>query len=182
MLASLTALAAAAAAAADKKAGLPQLHLPDFAPQLIWLALTFGFLYFMLSRVALPRVGEVIEERRERIQRDIDEAARLKGETDKAMAEYEQSLADARARAGGIAKDTRDRLAKEVDAERGKVEAQVASKLADAEKRISDMKTRALGQVQDIAAETAGEIVTRLTGVAVSADEARRALKPVAGE
>jgi F-type H+-transporting ATPase subunit b len=182
MLASLTALAAAAKGAAETKAGLPQLHVPDFAPQLIWLALTFGFLYFMLSKIALPRIGEVLEERRSRIQKDIDEAARLKGETEKALADYEQSLSDARAKAGGIAKETRERLAREVDAERAKVEGQVAAKIADAETRIAAMKAKALVQVSDIAADTASAIVTKLTGTAVTVDEARRALKPVAGE
>jgi hypothetical protein len=44
------------------------------------------------------------------------------------------------------------------------------------------MKSKALVQVSDIAADTAGAIVTKLTGISVSADEARRALKPVAGE
>jgi len=181
MYAGLTAFAAAAAAAADKKAGLPQLHLPDFAPQLIWLALTFGLLYFLLSRVALPRVGEVIEERGQRIRRDLDEAARLKGDTEKALAAYEQSLAEARSRAGGIAKETRDRLAREVEAERTRVDQQVAVKVGEAEKRIGDMKSKALAQVRDIAAETAGAIVIKLTGQAVTVDEARRAMKPVVG-
>ena len=49
----------------------PPLDSGTFAPQLIWLALTFGLLYLLLKRFYLPRVGEVIEERRERIQRDL---------------------------------------------------------------------------------------------------------------
>ena len=106
-------LAAGAAAVPDTvkaKSGLPQLNVADFAPQLIWLALTFGLLYLIMSRVALPRIGEVIEERSQRIQRDLDEAERLKGETEKALGAYEQALAEARAKAQGIAKETRDKL------------------------------------------------------------------------
>lgn len=178
MLASLVALAAAA----EKKGGLPQLHHPDFAPQLIWLVITFGALYLILSRFALPRVGEVIEARQARIQRDLDEAERLKAETDKALAGYEQALATARGKATGIARETRERLGAEIDQERGRVDAQVTAKITEAEKRIGDMKNRALAQVNDIAADTAGAVVAKLIGTDVSKDEVRRALQPAAGE
>src|SRR3569623_2748389 len=92
----LFAVAAAAANEAAQSGGLPQLNPHHFTPQLFWLALTFIALLFVMSRIALPRVGEVIEERRDRIRRDLDAAARLKDETDKALAEYEKALADAR--------------------------------------------------------------------------------------
>jgi F-type H+-transporting ATPase subunit b len=184
MLTSAAAFAAAAGAAgaAAAKGGLPQLHVPDFAPQLIWLAITFGALYFLMSRVALPRIGEVIEERRQRIQRDLDEAERLKSETEKAIANYEQALADARAKAGGIAKETRATLASEVDAERATVEQEIAAKLADAEARIAKTKSNALSQVNDIAADTASAIVERLLGQKVSVDDVRTALTPAPAE
>jgi F-type H+-transporting ATPase subunit b len=182
MLASLTALAASAAAAAEKKGGLPQLHAPDFAPQLIWLAVSFGVLYFILARVALPRIGEVIEERRDRVQRDLDEAERLKIETEKALAAYEQALAAARGKATAIARETRDRLAGEVEQERARAEAEMAAKLAEAEKRIADMKSRALAQVNEIAADISGAIVAKLIGTPVGADEVRHALQPMPGE
>ncbi len=182
MLASLVVLATATAEAADQSGGLPQLHVPDFAPQLIWLAITFGALYFILSRWSLPRVAEVLEERRNRIQRDLDEADRLKGETEKALAAYEQELAAARGRAGAIARETRERLAAEVEEERTRVDAQVNAKLAEAEERITEMKSDALAQVNQIATDTAGLIVEKLIGAEVSAEEARHALEPVPGE
>ncbi len=182
MLASLVVLAAAAAEATEQGGGLPQLNAPDFAPQLIWLAITFGALYFILSRWSLPRISEVIEERRERIQRDLDEADRLKSETEKALAAYEQELAAARGRASAIARETREKLAAEVEDERARVEGQVNAKLAEAENRIAEMKTAALAQVNQIASDTAGSIVEKLIGAEVSAEDARRALEPVPGE
>ncbi len=182
MLASLVVLATAAAEATEQSGGLPQLHTPDFAPQLIWLAITFGALYFILSRWSLPRIAEVIEERQNRIQRDLDEAERLKGETEKALAAYEQELAAARGRASSIAREMREKLAAEVEEERARVEAQIQAKLADAEKRIAEMKAAALSQVNQIATDTAGMIVEKLVGAEVSAEEARRALEPVPGE
>lgn len=177
----LASFAALLAAQAQKSGGLPQLNVPDFAPQLIWLALTFGLLYFLLSKVALPRIGEVLEERRDRIHRDVQEAERLKGETEKALAAYEQSLAEARARASGIARETREKLAAETDKEKSRVEAELNTRLNAAELEIAATKQKALSNVNDIAADTAAEIVSRLLGQQVSVDEARRVLTQAKG-
>ncbi len=178
----LSSLAILAAAAGEKKSGLPQLNVHDFAPQLIWLLLTFGLLYLILSRVALPRIGEVIEERRDRIQRDLDAAERLKSETDQALKAYEQALADARNRASGIAKDAREKLSSETGTERAAVEAKMSAKIAEAEARIAEMKTKALTSVNDIAVGTAGAIVGKLLGQDVSEADVKKALGAGAAE
>jgi F-type H+-transporting ATPase subunit b len=128
-------LAAANAAQGGAKV-FPPLDPATFVPQLVWLAIAFGLLYLLLSRVALPRVGEVIEERADRIRRDLDQAEKLKAETAAALAAYEQALAEARGKAGGIIKTMRDGLTAEVDKERARVEAQIAQKVAEAEARI----------------------------------------------
>ena len=160
----------------------PPLDPGTFAPQLIWLALTFGLLYLVLKRVVLPRVGEVIEERSDRVKRDLAQAEKLRADTEKALANYEQALGDARAKAGTIAKTMRDKLTAEVDKERAKVEAQIAAKLAEAESRIAATKSKALASVGEIASEVAGVIVTRLIGKDVTKDEVKRALVQRAAE
>jgi F-type H+-transporting ATPase subunit b len=157
----------------------PPFNPATFSSQLIWLALTFGALYAIMKRVALPRIAEVIEERRDRIQRDLDAAERLKAETDKALAGYEAALGEAKVNASGIAKQTREALASETDREKERVEAQIAAKLVDAEKRINAMKTAALAQVNEIALETVGQVVAKLGGGDVTRDDIMRALAPV---
>lgn len=181
MFAVISAAAAAAEAAVGeaahhKSGGLPQLNTHDFAPQLIWLAVMFTLLYFIVSRVALPRVGEVLAERRDRINRDLEAAGKLKSDTDQALADYEKALANARAKASGIAKDTRQSLADETNAERAKVEADLAAKLQAAEKRIADTKTKALTSVNDIAADTASAVINKLIGQNVSLDDVKAAI------
>jgi F-type H+-transporting ATPase subunit b len=160
----------------------PPLHGPDFAPQLIWLAITFSALYLLLSRVVLPRIGEVIDERKDRIKRDLEAAERLKDDTDKALKGYEKALADARSNASVIAKENQARLNAEADKDRHRVEAELGAKLADAERSISATKTKAMQSVSDIAAETAAAIAGKLLGQNVTVDEARRAARPVPGE
>ncbi len=154
----------------------PPLDPSTFSSQLIWLAITLGGLYFVLSRIALPRIGEVIEERRDRIQRDLDEAERLKNETEEAIASYEQALAEARNKAHGIAQTAREKLTGEIEAERVKVDEQLAAAAADAETRINTSKAEAMSRVKDVALETSQAIVSRLIGIDVSTDEAAKAV------
>jgi len=178
----LFAVAAEAAEGASKSEGLPQLDPNRFTPQLFWLVLSFIALFFIMSRIALPRVGDVIDERRDRIKRDLDAAGRLKDETDKALSDYEKALADARSNASGIAKETRERLAAETDAERQRVDAQLAVKLQSAESRIAETKSKAVSAIGEIATDTARAVVTKLIGQDVSPDEVKKVLQPAPGE
>lgn len=183
MTAALSALVVAATAAAahgEKAGGLPQLNPADFAPQLAWLALTFVLLYLILSRVTLPRIGEVLEERRDRVQRDLAAAERFKSDTDAALAAYEKALSDARQKASSMAKEVRERLAADTEKERTRVEGELTAKLSEAEARISATKAKALSSVDEIAAETASAVVGKLLGEEVSPAEAKKAIQPAA--
>jgi F-type H+-transporting ATPase subunit b len=158
------------------------LDAGTFVPQLVWLALTFGLLYVLLKRFALPRVGEVIEERSDRIKRDLEKAEKLKVETAQALGSYEQALAEARAKGNAIAKTMRDDLSAEVDKERAAVDARMAQKLAEAEAQIAQSKAKAMASVSDIAADTAAALVAKLLGKEVPRDEVQRALVQRAAE
>jgi F-type H+-transporting ATPase subunit b len=162
-------------------AGLPQLNVNDFAPQLVWLAITFGLLYLIMSRVALPRIAGVMERRRERIAADVDEAKKLGKQAQDAETAYKTALADAKAKAHSIAQQTRDSLAADVEAKRGDVERQIAAKLQEAEQRIDASKRSAMNEVGAIATATTREIVSHLIGGDVTPDQLSQALK-AAGE
>ncbi len=149
----------------------PPLDPTTFAPQLVWFALTFGVFYLLLSRVALPRVSSVIEARAAHIKSDLDEAERLKADTDKALAEYEKALADAKGKANGIAQQTRDTLKTYVDQQRAHADKENTEKTAAAEAQIATAKQAALSNVGTIAAETAEAILSRLIKAPVSRDE-----------
>ena len=143
---------------------MPQLAFETFVPQLVWLVITFGFLYLMMARVALPRIATVLEERRDRIADDLDQAEQFKLQTDDAIAAYEKALADARANAHEIAQATRDRLHEETERQRQSIEARLAEKIAAAEKQIAATKEKALGNVRAVAVEVADAVVTELLG------------------
>lgn len=149
---------------------MPQLDTATFLPQLVWLLITFGLLYILMAKVALPRVAAVVDERKKRLDHDLEEAARLKRETEKAIAEYEQALAQARTRAQAIAGDARTRLSADAAAERTKVEAEIGAQTKAAEARIVASKQQALTALKSVAAEAAADVVARLSGTAPAAD------------
>jgi F-type H+-transporting ATPase subunit b len=150
---------------------MPQLNPLDWAPQLIWLVITFGILYLLMKWVALPKICSVIEMRQGHIAGDLEAADKLRRETQEAIAAYEQALAEAKARAHGIAQEARNRLKDEVAAERAALERDLAAKSAEAEARILEAKVSALKDVNAVASETAAEIVRRLIGIAPAKPE-----------
>ena len=157
--------------------GFPPFQKDTFGSQLLWLAIFFVALYLVASKLALPRVGSIIADRRKRISGDLDEAARMKDAADAAIASYEKALADARARAQAIAAQTRDKINAEAEASRKTVEANLHAKLTAAEQTIAATRTAAMANVQGIAQEAAVAIVARLTGETPSAAAAAAAVK-----
>jgi F-type H+-transporting ATPase subunit b len=161
---------------AAPKAAFPPFQSETFAGQLIWFAIAFGALYYLMSNVALPRVADALHSRSQRIARDLDDAQRLRAESEEAGAAYEAALGAARDKAKGIAQTTREALATETEVRRKTLEAELAGKLADAEATIRSRTDAAMANVRDIAAEAATAIVERLTGRPPDAARIRSAL------
>ena len=147
---------------------MPQLVPADWAPQLVWLAITFGVLYFIMAKFALPKIGSVIEQRRDRIANDLQQAAQLKEQTEQAIANYETALAEAKAKAHSIAQETKDKLNSEIEEQTKVVEERLSEKTRQAEDRIRAMKDEALTQVQEVATDTAETIVSELANAKVT--------------
>jgi F-type H+-transporting ATPase subunit b len=151
------------------KPAFPPFAKETFASQLVWLAITFVALYLMISRIAVPRIGGILEERSRRIEGDFAAAQRMKTESEKALHVYEKSLLEARNRAQGIGNEARDKAHAEGEARRKAQEAKLNADLAEAEKQIAATKTAAMTNVRGIAVEAAAAIVERLIGTAPAA-------------
>jgi len=129
------------------------------------LVIAFVALYLIVSRIALPRVESVIDARQNAIEGDLAQAQKLKDESDAALKAYEAELAAARSRAQAIGNENREKLNAASEVERKKLEDQLAAKLSEAEKTIAKTREAAMSNVRGIAADAAGAIVQRLTGV-----------------
>ena len=146
------------------KAPFPPFQKDTFASQLVSLLIAFVALYLIVSRIALPRVGSLLDERQKAIEGDLSEAQKLKDASDAELKAYETELAAARSRAQAIGTETREKLNAASEAERKTLDDRLSKKLAEAEKTIAATREKAMSNVRGIAAEAAAAIVQRLTG------------------
>jgi len=158
---------------------MPQLNPLDWAPQIIWLVITFGILYLLMVKVVLPRIGGVIDARAAHIAKDLAEADKLRRQTEEAIAAYEQALAEAKQKAHAIIDAGRVKLKEEMAAERAKLEKDLAKKSAEAEARINATKDSAMKDVNMVAADVAADIVRQLIGTAPPKAEIEKAVEAV---
>ncbi len=156
--------------------GFPPFDSSTFASQLLWLVLTFAALYLLMSRVALPRVGAIIENRQKRIAGDLAEAQGMKDQSDAAIAAYEKALAEARGRAQTLANEAREKHAAAAEADRKTLDAKLNAHIAESEKTIAASRASAMANVRNIASEAAAAIVERLTGSAPAAGDVSAAV------
>lgn len=158
---------------------MPQFDPTIIATKLFWLIVTFSFLYWMMSRIALPRIGDVLEERQTRISTDLEAAAKLKAESEAVVEAYEKALADARTKAQAVLAEAQ----KDADAESAKRSAEFDQKingmLTEAESRITAAKEAAQVQVRQIASDVTGAVGDRL-GVPMTEAEVQSALDSAA--
>lgn len=146
--------------------GLPQLCFDWFPNQIFWLLVTLAAIYFLLSRIALPRIGAVLAERQGTITNDIAAAEELKAQADEAEQAYEKALADARVEAQRIATETRASIQADLDKAVDAADEQIAAKTAESEKAIADIRASAMDSVAEVARDTSQALVTALGGTA----------------
>lgn len=164
------------------KKGLPQLNPDSFASQVFWWVVTFGLLFWLMSKVALPRVAEVLEARQEKISNDLEKASALKAEAEGVMQAYEKALTEAR---GNAQKEIAASVAaSDAEAARRNTElgANLAAKTRDAEARIQAAKQEALSNLSSVAAEAALAAAARLSGADLSPEAAAAAVDSVLKE
>ena len=164
-------------AADGGKPPFPPFEKNTFASQLVSLVIAFVALYLIVSRIALPRVGGVLDARQNAIDGDLAQAQKLKDESDAALKAYESELDAARSRAQAIGAETREKLNAASEAERKTLEQRLAAKLAEAEKTIAATRETAMGNVRGIAADAAAAIVQQLTGIAPAKKSVDAAVK-----
>lgn len=163
-------------AAKSGSGGMPQFDFSTWGSQIFWLVVTFGVMYFLLSRFILPKIGTTISQRSDRIADDLDAASQMQREAEAAEAEYERQLADARAKAHNIAATTRTSVEAEINSEIEAADAESARQAEAAEVRISEIRAKALRNVDDVAANVAEDIVSAISPLKTTAAKAKAAL------
>lgn len=144
--------------------GMPQLCADWMPNQIFWLIVTLAAIYFVMSRIALPRIGAVLAERSGTITNDIAAAEELKNKASEAEAAYEKALVDARAEAAKIVAEAKAEIQAELDVEMQKADAEIAAKTAESEAAIAEIRDGAVKSVTEVAKDTAKELVAAMGG------------------
>ncbi|MBN8929424.1 MAG: hypothetical protein BGO51_08010 [Rhodospirillales bacterium 69-11] len=153
--------------------GMPQLDFanPLTTSQVVWGAIIFFVLYLLASRFALPKVGEVLEERASRIAQDLETAQAAKAKSDAAVMEMTEATAKARADAQATINAELEKAKATAAQQAASLNEKLERQLAESEAQIVAARTAAMGALRQVATDTAQTVVTRLTGAAP--DQAR---------
>ena len=161
---------------------MPQLDISTFLPQVFWLLITFSALYILMSRFALPRVGEILEERQNRLDIDLEQAEKYKVESEQLEVEYDKLTAEARAEAQAHLRAEKERLDAKLSEKQAELSAKTDARLAEAEGKITDAKFAAMGNLEVIATEACILIVAQLSGKKPASGNAKAAVKAEMGK
>ena len=162
-------MATEATAEAGKTVGMPQLDFSTWPNQIFWLLVTLVVIYFVLSKIALPRIGAVLADRKSTITNDLAAAEELKQKAVAAEKAYNDALANARTEAAKIVAQAKAEIQKDLDAATAKADAEIAAKAAESEKTIAAIRDGAAAAVSEVARDVAGELVAALGGKADAA-------------
>lgn len=144
--------------------GMPQLCIEWFPNQIFWLVIALAATFFVLSRIALPRIGAVLAERQGTISNDIAAAEDLRLKAVDADNAYKDALTQARADAAKIVADARAGIQKDLDAALARADTEISAKTAQSQARITEIKDGAIEAVTEVAKTTAREIVAAFGG------------------
>ncbi|GFE65221.1 F0F1 ATP synthase subunit B' [Litoreibacter roseus] len=152
-----------------ESAGMPQLDFSTFDNQIFWLVVTLVVIYFILSRIALPRIASVLSERQGTITNDIAAAEDLKQRAVAAEEAYDKALADARSEANKIVADAKAEIQSDLEKAMAEADAEIAAKSAESEKAIAEIRESAKDNAAEVARDIAKDIVAAIAPGSIDA-------------
>ena len=167
-------------AAGASEPGLPQLDIDTWPSQLFWLVVLFGAGYLVMARVVTPRIGAVLEERRKTLDGDLEKARNASADAAKIRADYESDLENARNEAEKYVRQAAAEAVKKANDADAKIAQKLAKKVAKAEAKLAEVKSSAMGNLNDVAAEAAIDAVAALAGIKATNAQAGKTAASIA--
>jgi F-type H+-transporting ATPase subunit b len=144
---------------------------------MIWTLIAFGITFYVLKRLAFGRIQGLIDERRERIKRALEEADEARDEARRLLQEHRALLGQARgqaeeilAEARKVAEAQRRRVKEETDADRER-------RLEETQRLIQAETQRALEQIRTEVAELTLVATAKVTGKVLDDSDHRRLIE-----
>lgn len=157
--------------------GLPQLDPSSFPTQIFWLVVIFTGIYIFYSKKSLPEISRVVEDRKERIQNDLDSAEKIREEVENVQAAYEEKLQEARSKASEMYKEAEATIKKNAEIAQKEFQEKSSHEIMAMEKRLEKSLEAAKEDMDSLAAEIAIEAAEKIIGVRASEKDVKDALK-----
>ena len=151
-------------AQSGESGGMPQLNPEFWVSQIVWLVLTFGILYIVLSKLILPKISDNLESRKSQILENIETAETQREESEKKLKEFEKIILDSKIEAKNHFNEVRQKTLEDINNKRSALEKDIDKEIRAAEEEINNLKTNSNEKIKNIAVETSAELIKHLIG------------------
>ena len=148
--------------------GMPQLDVATYPSLIFWLVLTFSFTFFVLKYYVTPKMSEILNYRKEKIDADLFVAKQSREEAENSKIDQEKSILDAKEKAIIIVRDAVEKSKSQLLINESKAKEKLSKKLEDAEKNILNVKKDSLKIVNEVASDIAVIITHKISGIKIS--------------
>ena len=155
-------------AQSGESGGMPQLNPEFWISQIVWLVLTFGFLYIILSKLILPKISNNLESRKSQILENIETAESQRKESEKKIQEFEKIIFESKLKAKNHFNEVRQKTLEDISNKRIVLEKDIDKEISAAEKEINNLKINSSEKIKSIAIETSNELIKQLIGEQVN--------------
>jgi len=151
-------------AQSGESGGMPQLNPEFWVSQIVWLVLTFGILYIVLSKLILPKISDNLESRKSQILENIETAETQREESEKKLKEFEKIILDSKTEAKNHFNEVRQKTLEDINNKRSALEKDIDKEINAAEEEINNLKINSNEKIKNIAVETSAELIKHLIG------------------
>ena len=161
---------------------MPQLDTSTFASQLFWLCICFFTMLFIMSKIIIPKIADILEQRQRKIDSYLNKAYQIKLQADEALKKYQDALTDATQKANASLAETQNELNKLVEKKQQDLDLRLHKKIMEGEAEIEQSREDALNKVKSISEELALEIIKKIGIDGINKTDIKNAIKDAEGQ
>tara|TARA_B100001013_G_scaffold213994_1_gene130279 strand:+ start:28 stop:618 length:591 start_codon:yes stop_codon:yes gene_type:complete len=151
-------------AQSGESGGMPQLNPEFWVSQILWLVLTFGILYIVLSKLILPKISDNLESRKSQILENIETTETQREESEKKLKEFEKIILESKLEAKNYFNEARQKILEDINNKKVALEKDIDNEISAAEQEVNNLKITSSEKIKNIAVETSSELIKQLIG------------------
>ena len=162
--------------AESRGGGLPQMDVSSFPSQIFWLIITFGALYVFMWKIAIPQLRTTVEERKDKVSMDLNDAEQLKTEAKSILEEYEAKITNSNLEAASIYTDSKTDIDKKIELSKKETDEKIRSLIDESQSALVKKENDAVEEIEAKTIETIQSIVEKFIDEKVVEEDARKYL------